>query len=68
VGDIEIGGEKNESESLAISVSMAMQRYGAERIAQWSTSWASLKATGCGHQVSACAVLPRRQSWSTNLL
>jgi hypothetical protein len=47
VGDIEIGGKNNESESLAILVAMAMQRCDAEQIAQWSTSWASLKATGC---------------------
>ena len=32
-----------------------------------STSRASLKATGCRHRSSACAVLPRQPPWSTNL-
>jgi len=34
VGDNEIGDEKNEGESLAISIAMAMQRYEAVRIAR----------------------------------
>jgi hypothetical protein len=37
---------------------MVMQRYNAGCIAQWSTSRASLEATGCRHRSSACAVLP----------
>ena len=36
-------------------------------IAQWSTSRASLEATGCWHWLSVCAVSPRRPPWSTNL-
>ena len=35
--------------------------------AQWSTSSASLEATGCRHWASACAVSPRWSPWS-NLL
>jgi len=52
---------KNAGESLAI-----MQRYNTGRIAQWSTSRASLKATGCRHWVSACAVLPWQLPWLAN--
>jgi hypothetical protein len=51
---------------LAISIAMRMQRYNAGRIARWSTSRASLEATGCRHWSSACAVLPRRPPWWTN--
>jgi hypothetical protein len=68
VGDNEIGDDKNESDSLAISIAMAMQRYNTGRIARYSTSRALLEATGCRHWASACAVLPRRLPWSTNLL
>ena len=50
-----------------ISIAMQMQRYNVECITQWSTSRASFKATGCCHRVSACAILPRRPQWSTNL-
>ena len=49
-----------------ISMAMAMQRYDAGCIAQWSTSRASLEATGCHYWASACAVLPRRPQWTTN--
>jgi hypothetical protein len=34
VGDNEIGDDKNEGKSLAISIAMAMQRYDAGRIAR----------------------------------
>jgi len=34
VGDNEIGDDKNEGKSLAISIAMAMQRYNAGRIAR----------------------------------
>jgi len=34
VGDNEIGDDKNEGESLAISIAMAMQRYDVGHIAQ----------------------------------
>ena len=49
VGDNELTATKNADESLAISMAMAMQRYDARRIARWSTSSASLEATGCRH-------------------
>ncbi len=58
---------KNVGESLAISIAMKMRRYDAGYIVQWSTSRASLEATGCLHRLIACAVLPRRPPWSTNL-
>jgi hypothetical protein len=38
VGDNESMATKNAGESMAISIAMAMQRYDAGRIAQWSTS------------------------------
>jgi hypothetical protein len=68
VGDNEIGDDKNEGKSLAILIAMQTRRYDAGHIAQWNTSRASLEATGCRHQASACAVSPRRPPWSTNLL
>jgi len=60
VGDNESTATKNAGKSMAISIAMAMQRYNAGRIARWSTSGASLKATRCRHWSSACAVSPRR--------
>jgi len=51
---------KIAGKSMAILIAMAMQRYDSGRIARWSTSRASLKATGCRHRVSACAVLLRK--------
>jgi hypothetical protein len=68
VGDNQSTATKNAGESMAILIAMAMQWYDAGRIAQWITSGASLEATGCSHRASACAVLPRRPPWSTNLL
>ncbi len=65
VANNEIGNNKNAGKSTKISMAMAMQRYNARRITQWSTSRASLEATGCRHRASACAVLPRRPPWST---
>jgi len=64
VANNEIDETKNAGKSTTILVAMAMQRYDAGRIAQWSTSRASLEATGCRHRASACAVLPQRQPWS----
>jgi len=43
VGNNESTTTKNADESLAISMAMAMQRYDARRIAQWSTSRLHLK-------------------------
>jgi hypothetical protein len=68
VGDNEIGDDKNEGKLLAISIAMQMRRYNAGHITQWSTSRASLEATGCRHRASARAVSPRRPPWSTNSL
>ena len=65
VGDNESTATKHAGESMAISIAMVMQRYDARRIARWSTSSASLEATGCLHRASACAVSPRRPPWST---
>jgi hypothetical protein len=59
---------KNAGKVLVILITMRMQWYNVGRIAQWSTSQASLEATGCCHQASACAVLPQRPPWSTNTL
>ena len=56
VGDNESTATKNAGESMANSIAMAMQRYDAGHIARWSTSGASLKATGCHHRLSACIV------------
>ncbi len=67
VGDNKLTATKNADKSLVISMAMAMQRYDARRIARWSTSRASLEATGCCHRASACAVSPRRPPWSTIL-
>ena len=68
VGDNELMATKNTGESLSTSIATAMQRSDAGHITQWSTSRASLKATGCRHQLSACAVFPWRPTWLTNLI
>ena len=44
VANNEIDATKNAGKSTTISVAMAMQRYGAGRIALWSTFRASLEA------------------------
>ena len=67
VGDNKLTATKNADKSMAISIAMAMERYDVGRIARRSTSRASLKATGCHHRSSACAVLPRRPPLSKNL-
>jgi hypothetical protein len=56
---------KNTHQRLAISKAMHIRWCNAGRIAQWSTSVASCKATRCHHWASARAVLPRRPPWST---
>jgi hypothetical protein len=58
VANNKIDETKNAGKLTTILMAMAMQRYNAGRIAQWSTSMDSLKATGCHHQASACAILP----------
>ena len=44
VGDNKSTATKNAGELMAISIAVAMQRYGAGRIARWSTSGPSLEA------------------------
>ncbi len=56
VGNNKSTATKNAGKSMAISIAMVMQRYNAGYIARWSTSWASLEATGCCHRSSACTV------------
>ena len=63
----EINETKKSGKLTMILMAMAMQWYNAGRIARWSTSRASLEATGCRHRASACAVLPRQRPWSMNL-
>ena len=46
VANNEINETKNAGKSTTISIAMAMQRYDAGHIARWSTSGASLEATG----------------------
>jgi len=58
VGNNESATTKKAGESLVISIAMRMRRCDAGRIARWSTSRASLEATGCRHRASACAVSP----------
>jgi len=66
VANNEIDETKNAGKLTTISMAMAMQQYDAGCITRWSTSRASLEATGCCHRASACAVSPRWPSWSTN--
>jgi hypothetical protein len=66
VANTEINKTKHAGKLVIILMAMAMQRYDAGRIAQWSTSRASLEATGCRHWASACAVSPQQPPWLTN--
>jgi hypothetical protein len=54
---------KNIFETLATLIAMQIWQCNAGRIAQWSTSMASCKATRCHHWASAHAILPRRPPW-----
>jgi len=49
VGDNGSTATKIACKSLAVLIAMAMQQYNVGRIAQWSSSRASLEATGCRH-------------------
>ncbi len=51
---------KNLGQLLAVLIVMWMRQYDAGRIVRWSTSRATLEATGCLHWASACDVSPRR--------
>ena len=66
VGNNKLTATKIAGKLMVISIPMAMQWYNVGRIALWSTSRASLEATGCRHWASACAVLPWRLPWSKN--
>ncbi len=56
-------------ELLAIPITMRMRQYEAEYIvARWSTSQASIEATGCHHPASSWAPSSWWQPWSTILV
>ncbi len=55
-----INNRINTAALLDISMAMRIRRYGAERIAQYGRSRATLDATGRRQRVSIHPVLPRR--------
>jgi hypothetical protein len=63
--DRKLTTEKNAAASRAISMAMRIRRYGAERIAQYGWSRATLDATGRRHRASIRPVLPQRMPWSS---
>jgi hypothetical protein len=63
VANNKIDGDKNTCETLAILMAMRIQQCNLGRIAQWSASVASCKATRCHHQASAHAILPQQLPW-----
>jgi hypothetical protein len=65
VANNEIDVTKNAGKSTMISTTMRMRWCDAGRITRWSTSRASLEATGCRHRASARIAPPRRPPWST---
>jgi hypothetical protein len=65
--DIKLTTEKNAPASRAISMAMQLRRYGAERIAQYSRSRATLDATGRRHLAIIHHISPRRMPWSSIL-
>ena len=69
-GQKQIGNNKKcrAGESLVISIAMWMRRYNVGHIARWSTSRASIEATGCCHRASARIASPQRPPWLKNLL
>ena len=60
MGDNKSATTKNAGKLLAILIAMQMPWCDAGHIARWSTSRASLDATGCRHGASAHIALPRR--------
>ena len=64
-----IDERKNAPTSLAISMAMRIRRYGAERIAQYGRSWATLDATATGRRgrASIHPISPQRTPWSSIL-
>ena len=59
--------EKNAAASLAILMAMRIRPYGAERIAQYDRSRATIDATGRRNQASIHPVSPQRTPWSSIL-
>ena len=55
-----INNRKNAAALLVISMAIRIRRYGAERIAQYGRSRATLDATGLRHWAIIRPVLPRR--------
>ncbi len=60
-----INNRKNAADSLAISMTMRIWRYGAERIAQYGRSRATLDATECRNRASIRPVSSRWKPWSS---
>jgi hypothetical protein len=59
--------EENAPTSLAISMTMRIRWYGAERITQYGRSRATLDVPGRHHRVSIHPVSPRWTPWSSIL-
>jgi len=60
-----INNRKHAAALLAISMAMRIRRYGAECIAQYSSSRATLDDTKCRHWAIIRPVLPRRMPRSS---
>ena len=63
VGNNESATTKNTGKSLEILIAMQMGRCNVGHIARWSTSRASIQATGCRHWARAPFTLQRRPPW-----
>jgi hypothetical protein len=61
----EIDGDKNTCQMLAILITMQIWRCDVGHITHWSTSQASIEATGCRHWASVRTVSPWRLPWLT---
>jgi hypothetical protein len=57
VGNNKSTTTKNAGKLLAILIAVRVRRYDARLIAQWITSRASLKATGCSHRAAPAAAM-----------
>jgi hypothetical protein len=62
-----VNDRKNAADLLAILMAMRIRWYGAERIARYGRSRATIDATGRRHRVSISPVLPQRMPWSSTL-
>ena len=62
-----INDRKKWTYLLAILMAMRIRRYGAERIAQYGRSRATLEATGRRKRASIPPALPRQTPWSSIL-